>query len=155
MEHRLYSTGKIAKYIVCDIDGTLADLSHRKHFIEEPHKDWDSFYEACDLDSPIIKICTLVNIIYSNGFGVIYVSGRRESTRSKTLAWLNRYGLPNGELFMRPDGDCRPDNEIKLEILKNNLNKSRIWLVIDDRDKVVKMWRANGLTCLQVANGNF
>ena len=27
--------------------------------------------------------------------------------------------------------------------------------VLDDRNQVVKMWRENGLTCLQVAEGDF
>jgi hypothetical protein len=29
------------------------------------------------------------------------------------------------------------------------------FLVLDDRDQVVKMWRERGFRCLQVANGNF
>lgn len=32
------------KYVIVDIDGTVADLSHRIHFIEGEKKDWDSFY---------------------------------------------------------------------------------------------------------------
>jgi hypothetical protein len=29
------------------------------------------------------------------------------------------------------------------------------FFVLDDRDKVVAMWRSKGLICLQVAEGNF
>ena len=33
--------------------------------------------------------------------------------------------------------------------------KNKIFCVLDDRDRVVKMWRDLGLTCFQVAQGNF
>jgi hypothetical protein len=33
--------------------------------------------------------------------------------------------------------------------------KDDVVAVFDDRDKVVNMWRENGLTCMQVAYGNF
>lgn len=32
---------------VFDIDGTLADLTHRLHHIQKQPKDWDAFFDAC------------------------------------------------------------------------------------------------------------
>jgi hypothetical protein len=40
------------------------------------------------------------------------------------------------------------------EILKT-VDKSNILYAVDDRQRVVDMWRSNGITCLQVAEGNF
>jgi hypothetical protein len=53
-------------------------------------------------------------------------------------------------LFMRRAGDSRPDQVIKREIL-DLIPKDRVAYVLDDRQQVVDMWRAQGLTCLQVA----
>jgi hypothetical protein len=56
---------------------------------------------------------------------------------------------------MRKDGDFRADNVVKQEILDAHIDKDRVLFVLDDRQQVVDMWRRNGLTCFQVAEGNF
>jgi hypothetical protein len=60
---------------------------------------------------------------------------------------------------MRPDERrSDPDWEVKQDMLHEilkTLDKENILFTVDDRQKVVDMWRANGLTCLQVAEGNF
>ena len=38
------------KYIVFDIDGVLADCSHRLHYIQGENKDYDKFYSDEDDD---------------------------------------------------------------------------------------------------------
>ena len=49
-----------------------------------------------------------------------------------------------------------PDDELKKRWLDQLFtNTDDVHCVFDDRDKVVKMWRDNGLTCFQVAPGNF
>ena len=51
-----------------------------------------------------------------------------------------------------------PDDTLKqnwLDLLFPDNKKEDIVCVFDDRDKVVKMWRDNGLTCFQVAEGAF
>jgi len=58
-------------------------------------------------------------------------------------------------MFMRKDKDYRQDYMVKQDILDKHIDKSKVWVVLDDRDQVVQMWRRNGLTCLQVADGNF
>ena len=144
------------KIIICDLDGTVCDITHRLYFIKKGDKqDWDAFYEACNLDKPNIKMQMILLMLKKQGFAINYVSGRSEVVRVKTLEWLNLYGFPHGQLFMRPASDTRPDDILKKEILDTKINIDKVWLVFDDRDRVTKMWRANGLTCFQVANGNF
>ena len=62
-------------------------------------------------------------------------------------------------LMMRPDERRHdPDSEIKQDMLNEILktvDKRNILFAVDDRKRVVDMWRANGITCLQVAEGNF
>jgi hypothetical protein len=43
-----------------DIDGPLANLSHRLHFIQGEHDDWNAFYDACPADKPHRHMCDLV-----------------------------------------------------------------------------------------------
>jgi hypothetical protein len=84
------------------------------------------------------------------------VSGRMEQCRQETVAWLNRHGLDAVHLHMRPDGDYRPDDELKREIYEQEIRAGYLVTgVIDDRDKVVRMWRSLGLCVLQVAEGDF
>ena len=40
---------------IFDLDGTIADISHRRHIIESDTRDsgkWRRFYSACDRDAP-------------------------------------------------------------------------------------------------------
>lgn len=138
---------------IFDIDGTLADLSHRKHFIAGENKNWDSFYAECGKDKPIESVCRVLREL---SYPVIYITGRPQSYRLDTDKWLTFNDLPHGMLFMRPDGDHRPDFELKKEIY-NMYIKDRIEIlgVFEDRQQCVDMWRSLGLTCFQVADGNY
>ena len=42
-----------------------------------------------------------------------------------------------------------------MEINLEGLDKDDVFAVFDDRNQVVDMWRSNGLTCFQVAKGDF
>jgi hypothetical protein len=141
--------------IICDVDGTIANIDHRKHYLEQKPKNWDAFYEACDGDLPKDEICQLLNCMEEAGYVVIYVSGRRESTRGKTKRWIDRHGFPPGDLLMRAEGDFRSDVIVKREIYERELKQHFVLFVLDDRSSVVAMWRDLGLTCLQVAPGDF
>jgi len=48
-----------------------------------------------------------------------------------------------------------PDEILKKEMLDTFINKDEVFLVVDDRDKVVKMWRDLGFNTFQVASGDF
>jgi hypothetical protein len=48
-----------------------------------------------------------------------------------------------------------PDEILKKHMLDAFVDIDDVFLVVDDRDKVVKMWRELGLNTFQVAEGNF
>jgi hypothetical protein len=50
--------------------------------------------------------------------------------------------------------DRRPDHIVKRELLER-IGEDRVAFVIDDRNSVCEMWRGRGLTCYQIAEGNF
>jgi len=134
--------------ILCDIDGTLALRGDRS-----PH-DHDSSVE----DAPNAPIVALCNLLEEDGENFILISGRDEQYRDVTNYWLYTHGILQGSLalFMRSRGDNRPDEVVKREIYETQIKPFvDVKFVLDDRNKVVKMWRELGLTCLQVAEGDF
>lgn len=142
-----------------DLDGTLANLEHRLHHISDGNKDWDAFYDACIDDEPIHEVIMLAKSLagYAEGAEIWIVSGRSDRVMEQTALWLQMHHVPHHALIMRRDGDFRPDHEIKQEMLDNMLDvdRARIEMAFDDRDRVVAMWRANSIRCLQVAPGAF
>ncbi len=150
---------------IFDLDGTLALIDHRRPILEDldnPHR-WDHFYEACDKDAPNLPIIQLYNRLKFDDKNDVYIfSGRSAKVRIKTIRWLTGHIIYFSEseyknLIMRPINDYTPDEELKKSWYDNMLidDKERLVCIFDDRDKVVKMWRSLGITCLQVADGNF
>lgn len=142
--------------VIFDIDGTLADITHRLHHINgDGKKDWDAFHAACVEDEPILEIIVVAQAL-SDIYSLHIVSGRMDTVRAETRRWLLNQRLVFEHLWMRKAGDYRPDYEIKLEILglirKCGYNPI---LAFDDRQQVVDMWRSEGIRCCQVAKGDF
>lgn len=150
-----YDTDDI-KVLVCDIDGTVADLTHRRHWVMTKPKNWKAFETTLHLDLPIEHVISVVNEFHKHGTKIIMCSGRGEQNRKKTKDWLYSNGVLFHELYMRKEKDYRSDtivkHELLLQMMKDGFNPD---LVLDDRDSVVEMWRRNGLTCVQVAEGDF
>ena len=145
---------------IFDIDGTLADLSHRLHFIQKKPADWGGFFAACPGDSPILDVIHLCQrLAFGNSDKIILVSGRSDEIEDATIEWLYRYKVPFTSLYMRHAGDYREDSIVKEELLAEVMCDWREDLpivgVFEDRKQVVDMYRAKGLRVFQVAEGNF
>lgn len=140
--------------VIFDIDGTLADISDRVHHIRKKPKNWNAFNEGMAKDKAIHSMIRLCNILYAAGLRIILCSGRNEQNRLETLEWLKQQGVNYHELLLRKDEDFRSDAVVKREILQG-LDRSQILFVVEDRSRVVEMWRSEGLTCLQCAPGEF
>jgi phosphoglycolate phosphatase-like HAD superfamily hydrolase len=142
-----------------DIDGTIADNKHREWVLKEnrPRPNWDLFFNLAGQDKPFPHMVKLLHDLRSDGSVIIYVTGRPERLRVLTENWIEDHGFPLAtRMFMRTDGDHRPDEIIKAEILDALLATGhKITMAFDDRNKVVAMWRARGIPCAQVAEGNF
>ncbi len=132
--------------IIVDIDGTLAHMVNRGPF------EWSKVGED-ELDYAIRE---LVIGYASSGTRIILMSGRDSICREETINWLKEHNVYFDDLYMRPEGDTRKDATVKQELFDEHIRgRYRIRFVLDDRDQVVQMWRANGLKCLQVAEGDF
>jgi phosphoglycolate phosphatase-like HAD superfamily hydrolase len=138
--------------IIVDIDGTLADCSHRLHHIRGRRKQWKQFFAAATKDKPRVEVLAQVREL-ARQHSIHLVTGRPAEYRQQTLEWLSYYRVPFVSLHMRESGDHRPDDVIKQEILDAHFSKENIELVIDDRPRVIRMWQRNGLRVLDVGDG--
>lgn len=148
------------KYIVCDIDGTVANLQHRLHYIKNEDgtdkdvKDWDGFFSKVYDDSPIDSTIDMLHKYKEEGYEIIFVSARPEKCRQATIEWLMNYvDVDPVTLIMRGDGDKREDSDVKRDIHKKYLANLYIKCIIDDRPRVINMWREEGYHVIDVGPG--
>ena len=195
--------------IIFDIDGTLMDINHRRHFVEGETKDWKSFVANMKYDIPNTLVARVFNQLLgghdpdnSEDNCIFFLTGRMETQRDITIKHLYDCGYEwekqnydlrehhegwEAVLFMRPNDDYRGDSELKSELFdkllntlypcyedanlydQNNMTEyeynenreedilkfQKETIIFDDRQSVVDMWRARGLTCFQVAEGDF
>ena len=153
---------KNPKIIIFDLDGTLADINQRRKAainMGGGKIDWDFFFDPKNvaLDAPNMSVITTAQTFKKQGFKIFIFSGRLDNSKDVTIKWLKHWNVPFDKLQMRPDNKkdkFTPDDVLKQNWL-NDLDKKDILCVFDDRQKVVDMWRANGIPCFQVAPGNF
>lgn len=132
--------------IIFDLDGTLCTMNERSPY------DWARVGE----DRQNRPITHLARCMFDLNHHIIVLSGRDAVCRPETTKWLRLNNVRFHELHMRPEGDNRRDSIVKKELYDKHIKgKHNVLFVVDDRDQVVKMWRELGLTCLQVADGDF
>ena len=162
--------------ILFDLDGTIANVDGRRQAAEQAADDchdanssmpdselmplcrkawwkaWQNPDNISRLDVPNEIVVSVLRDWRERGKHIVIVSARNDKNRDVTEQWLAQWGIPYDALYMRKDGDYRPDNVFKQELL-DNIRKNGddlIERVYDDRNQVVDMWRANGIECIQV-----
>lgn len=136
--------------IICDIDGTLALFPgknpYERDFINDKPND------------PVVRILRQFksNRVITGEPDVFLFSGRNGKFKPATIDWLSKHYINYDHLHMREEGDSRKDSVVKQEMYDSYIKgKYNVLFVIDDRDQVVRLWRSLGLTCFQVADGDF
>lgn len=132
--------------VICDLDGTLSLLNGRNP------------YDASNADQDEVNraVRWAITACFNKFAQIIYLSGRKEQYRPQTEAFLQKNFCPPGPLHMRADDDNRTDWIIKGELFDQHVRgKYDVLFVLDDRNQVVEFWRGLGLSCFQVAEGNF
>ena len=172
---------RAAKCVWSDLDGTLANVEHRRHHvrpviaasvildaptareeaieapIEKFKPDWKKFFEEMTSDT-VDEACKSILDDMSCMYPIVYATGRPDNYREHTEVWLqeNRLRYPGSLLFMRMRNDMRKDNIVKEIILEFEVKtRYTVFFALDDRDQVVEMLRRHGVKVLQVAEGDF
>lgn len=165
--------------VFVDIDGTVADLQHRRKYVAMKPKNYPMFEKGIPHDKPIQWVIDAVNRLYDAGWTVVMCSGRRETQKAATEEWLARHGVRYHAFYIRHEfefnvpgvpssgykltkkGDkYKPDYRHDYIVKKELLDQARADgfdpdVVFDDRDQVVAMWRENGIPVVQTAEGDF
>lgn len=141
--------------VICDIDGTLALFGDANPY--------DRDFLQDKLNPSVGNVLSTYRAVCGDGWGVvkiIIVSGRKDKYKAQTEEWLHKNNVYYDALYMRKtltDGQPEPkDVVVKKEIYETYIKgKYNVLFVLDDRNQVVEFWRSEGLTCLQVAEGDF
>ena len=141
------------RIIIADLDGTLSDYGHRIHLYKD--KNYKAFNKAGINDKPIENICNILRMLQDEETEIVIMTARDETCRKDTSKWLRLNDVPYDRLIMRPLKDMSSDPDCKRKLFDDNFDYKDIWFVLEDRQSVVDMWRGEGLTCLQVAPGDF
>lgn len=136
-------------FVIFDLDGTLANIDHRTHYARNGKHDWKSFFSECVYDKGVGHVIETFNAHLRAGHKVRIWSARSDVVRTETENWLSDMGIDPCYLqHMRANGDSTPDVELKRYWLSQEYERPD--LVYDDRQRVVDMWRAEGIPCFQV-----
>lgn len=145
-KYRKQDNTKSTAYIF-DIDGTLANMNGGR----SPY-DYSNVWQD-GVNKQVKEL--LLDLAFANS--IIIVSGRDDSCKADTEKWLTDNGIIYTDIHMRKTWDVRNDGIIKKEIFHEHIEPNyRVIGVVDDRDRVVNMWRMElNLLCLQVYYGSF
>ena len=141
------------KVVVCDLDGTLADISHRLHLIRRKSRDYTAFHNGAPADKPNEWCIRLLRAVRSMGMEIHIVSARPDRLRAISAQWLNTYFEAPYQLHLvrGPEDEDRQDKDLKVAWAEG-FGVDRILFWIDDRQRVVDAIRDLGLTVLQCAS---
>lgn len=132
--------------IIVDLDGTLADIGDRS-----PYNTDEVMYDK--LNKVIYR---LIMKYKRDGYHILVVTGRPIACSTDTIEWLNMNHVPFDMLVMRPEGDKQQDITLKHRAYNQYIkNEYDVEFVLEDRSRVVRMWRSIGLICFQVKDGDF
>lgn len=135
---------------IFDLDGTLADDTHRVHLLGNGQ--WDEYFARCPDDKAIEHIVQVADALAEYGFTIAIVTGRSETVREETLAWLRDALVYTPKIvIMRGKDDRRPNSEMKLAALAELRAKGyEVLMAFDDQPQTCAMWRSAGVPCAQV-----
>tara|TARA_X000001036_G_C20587960_1_gene769538 strand:+ start:157 stop:591 length:435 start_codon:yes stop_codon:yes gene_type:complete len=142
------------KIVLCDIDGTVANNDHRQHYLEGK-KDWDGFFSELINDRPIPEIINQIKEHHSSGKKIIFLTGRPEKYRKQTLLWLLEYFDFELNLLMRKNKDQRNKLIIKKEIFELNFDVKDIFLIFENDEELISMWKDFGANVFDINKSDY
>lgn len=132
----------LPKAVCVDLDGTLAHHNGKRH-----HYDWDN----CHLDDIDTVVLEHVKLYHNNGYQILIFTARDMAATNSTKLWLDTHGVPYHRLITKGLNDNRKDVVVKREMLEQHvLPYYDVFVMLDDRDGVVDMYRKMGLKTFQV-----
>lgn len=145
-EEKLVQNKDLPRALICDLDGTLANILHRNPYDAS----------TCENDDLNEAVGNVVKFYFEHGYKIFLVSGRKDEYREQTLRWLQKHDIKFTDLLMRKTKDMRKDSIIKKEIFEEFIkDKYYVEFILDDRPQVIRMWREIGLIVFQLDDEEF
>jgi len=152
----LSSADRRPEAIVVDMDGTLCDVSSIEHLVDRSLSAQRNFYEfhSQSIDCPANpEVLAAVLTSEAAGHAVVIVSAREERWSLLTALWLKEHGVNYADMYLRANGDSRPDSEVKRDIAARLLKKYDVLLALDDREELMPVWNDAGIPVRLVSLG--
>lgn len=139
-----------AKAVIFDIDGTLADISSIRHLtspsVTNGLRDFSAFHEAAAAVASIKSVVAAAQYWAALGYKILCVTARGNEWRDTTEGWLRYHLVPYTAVYMRYEGDYRPDVDVKRHLL--TLIKCNGYTVVhayDDNPAIIQLWQDEGI----------
>jgi hypothetical protein len=134
------------KAVIVDVDGTLADVRAIRHHVTTKPKNFDAFHAASAHVPANQQAIDFVTRHHAAGFIIIVVTARLQTWFDVTRTWLDAHvPVPFDGPFHRPDGDFRPDVQVKRDIYRYLSRHFDIRGAIDDNPNVIALWDELGI----------
>jgi hypothetical protein len=136
---------------LCDIDGCLLDCMHRLDLIMKG--DFENGWEDDTVLPAGFKIYS--HLLQDPEVQVVFNTARPERNRATTQKALSSlFPKATWQLWMRPDNDKTPDEEMKVaQLFKHGYKPEDVLIVFDDRNIICEAFRSLGVTAYQTATG--
>ncbi|MET8676571.1 hypothetical protein ABZW18_02940 [Streptomyces sp. NPDC004647] len=130
--------------VIFDMDGTLCDVRQIRHLINGPGG-FHAFHAASASCPPHPHVVDAARAAHAAGMAVLIVTARTARFRHHTAMWLALHDVPSDAMWMRANGDGRPDVEVKRDILariRTRFTPVHAW---DDNPNVLRLWAEKGI----------
>lgn len=143
---------------IFDLDDTIFDNSHRRHYIERPVPDWDGFHQTHELVRDVPKAWTAGLFgggLFRYGYHA-FLTARDERAREGSTEALRRHGMLHAwrtPLMMKPQGPetALPFKLRMLLMLTQTMPDTPI-VFVEDRADIIEAARSMGVDNLRVVD---
>lgn len=139
--------------VIFDMDGTLCDVRPVRHHVrgkERGKRNFHAFHTESEFCPPNVHVLEMAKDVRKAGLSVVIVTARDDRYRPLTERWLAKHGVDYDYLVTRPNGDSRPDYEVKRDIFADVSKHYRVVHAVDDNPNVLRLWKEVGVQVTEV-----
>ena len=136
-----------------DIDGVLADATHRQHLLNSRWRDWDGFFEAAGGDGLLAQQAVLLDTV-ADDHVIALVTARPAWIADITIDWLIDHDVRWDLLVMRSNSDFGASAKMKTGAVKKLRARGLTpVLALDDDARNVAAYAKLGVPCVYIHSG--
>lgn len=131
---------------VFDMDGTLCDVLPIRHLLYGPEgRNFHRFHLASVDCLPNEDVVFGLRDAQKAGRDILVVTARSTLYRHVTAFWLAMWSIHSDRLFMRREGDYRPDVVVKADILDSIEARWKVVRAWDDNPNIWGLWESRNI----------